>query len=105
MRSVAQERAADFFITQVDKVIVGAPNESENVLYVLMDQHKSISDVGDEVARFLITPSGYVLWGTYEPTHGEEFNAILDGYIREVGVLHPTEYTGHSPVNPPQDAA
>jgi hypothetical protein len=105
MRSIAQERAADFFITQVDKVIVGVPNESENVLYVLLDQHAKDTEAGTEVARFLINPSGYVIWATFEQGYGEEFNAILDGYIREVGVLHPTEYTGHAPMNPSDSAA
>ena len=54
-----------------------------------------------EIARFMIDPSGFVRWAVYEPGFGEEFNAILDEYIRAVGVLHPTDY---SALNPSQNA-
>jgi hypothetical protein len=91
MRSIAQERAADFFITQVDKVIVGAQNEQENVLYVLIDEH-SKSEAGDEVCRLMINPSGFVIFATYELGRMAEFAAIFQEYIRVVGVVHPTEY-------------
>lgn len=102
VRSVAQERAADFFITQVDKVETGVQNEQGNVLYVLLDQHKTKSEAGEEIAKFLIDRSGFVIWVTYEPGCRDEFKAIFDEYIRAVGIVHPTEY---GEMNPAQNAA
>src|SRR4051812_40931608 len=93
MRSIAQERAADFFIGEVDKVEVGAVNEQGNVLYVLLDQHgRTKSEAGNEIARFLIDAAGYVIWATFEQGYGAEFDAIYQGYIAAVGIVHRTEY-------------
>lgn len=96
-RSVAQERAADFFITQMDKVVVGMPNEQSNVLYVLLDQHIAKSEAGEEIARFMIDPAGYVLWATFEQGHGDEFDALYNDYVAAVGILHRTEYPQPAP--------
>jgi hypothetical protein len=92
--TAAQERALEYFSTQVDKVVASAPNEQENVLYILLDNHHKLSGEGGyEFARILISPSGFMVMAAYiDKDFAEEFNAIYDGYIREVGIVHPTSY-------------
>jgi hypothetical protein len=91
--SVAQQRAYRFLSSQVDTCVASPPNEQDNVLFVLLDQHSPRSgEAGTEVCKFLINRSGFVMTASFEPGYEGEFNAIFDEYIHQVAILHPTDY-------------